>query len=505
MNRFSPKNSLLVILLLAVFLRLIGIVSRPIWYDEALSLLYAQNTPQEIVYAMLGSGWTAANVHTPIYFIGLWAWTNFFGNSVIVARLFSVLFGLATLGAVYFLSKDLFGDIRFANFAFFIIAVSPFHIHHSQEIRMYGVMAGFLIWCTFFYFRAVKTLQIRWWVLFALFAAVAQYLQSLAAFYLVALAISALATKHPRIILRTILAGLGALVLYLPWLLHLPSQLARIQSAYWVNVPNISNLINLLLVYVSNLPLPIYFLPSIFFIVMLVTTLAAYQTIKMLYNRKSSIEPFYGAWLAYLGIAPALLMFLVSLRFPVFLERALLPSGVMFLLWLAWAFYRTPIPDVLRRCSLVLLLFVFGVGLYQHVFYSGFPYVFHQVIAHFLQENIVDEQTLIIHSNKLSLPPVHYADLTLKQVFIADPPGSRTDTLARETQQVIGVTAVDDLNVATRSANTVFLVIFQESRNEAYQAGLSEHPHIMWMDKHFYRQSEHIFGDVLVYRYLRIP
>ena len=502
MNEKLGKNSLAFILVLGLFMRLLGIFSRPIWYDEALSLLYAQTSPSEIVYAMLGSGAQAANVHPPTFFITLWVWGALFGHSVVTARLLSVILGLLTIWVIYLLIDELFADTALASKGAFIVAISPFHIHYSHEIRMYSGMAFFLILGTFFYIKSVKTLKNRWWILFAISAALSQYMQSLAVFYLLVLASSALFTRQIQVIKKTLLAGLGALLLYLPWLVQLPSQLSKIQSAYWVERPGIEKVFTLLLVYVSNLPLPEILLPWALFVAVLVAFLATYQTVQAVRYSDKKNKFVLGAWLAYLAIAPALTMFLVSLWVPVFLERALLASGSMFLLWMVWAMYKTRLPAMVTRVVLLMLLSVFGMGIYQHVTYADFPYAPYKEIVETLKKE-AGQGGIIIHSSKLSMLPTYYYDPQLPQVFIADLPGSQTDTLARETQQVLGVQSISELSVATADFDVVFLVIFQKSLDEAQKTGLSMHPHVAWMRENFIQEDGRAFGSIWVFKYLR--
>jgi hypothetical protein len=52
MNRFSPKTSFLAILLVALSLRLLMIVSRPIWYDKPFSMLISQQNFAEMLVAL---------------------------------------------------------------------------------------------------------------------------------------------------------------------------------------------------------------------------------------------------------------------------------------------------------------------------------------------------------------------------------------------------------------------------------------------------------------------
>ncbi|MCJ7585949.1 MAG: hypothetical protein MUO30_14430, partial [Anaerolineales bacterium] len=79
-------------------------------------------------------------------------------------------------------------------------------------------------------------------------------------------------------------------------------------------------------------------------------------------------------WLFYLSFSPPILLFIVSQWVPVYIERALLPSGVIFCIWLAWALFGTSLPVPIRNGLLVLLAISVTMGLYQHITYLGFPY-----------------------------------------------------------------------------------------------------------------------------------
>jgi hypothetical protein len=67
---------------------------------------------------------------------------------------------------------------------------------------------------------------------------------------------------------------------------------------------------------------------------------------------------------------------------------------------------------------------------------------------------------VIVHSNKLTFFPTHYYDRTLPQSFIADEPGSRSDTLAYPTQQALGLFATPDVETAVQGHERVWFVIF---------------------------------------------
>jgi uncharacterized membrane protein len=131
----------------------------------------------------------------------------------------------------------------------FFAALAPFQIHYSQEIRMYSFLAMWLLLATYAYQRGSKTGNWPWWIVFSVAAALAQYTHNLAAFYLVPLALLPILQKDWKTFRAVLLAGMGALLLYFPWALQLPAQFAKVQTAYWVERPDVSKLFTLLLVF----------------------------------------------------------------------------------------------------------------------------------------------------------------------------------------------------------------------------------------------------------------
>jgi uncharacterized membrane protein len=151
-------------------------------------------------------------------------------------------------------------------------ALAPFQVHYAQEIRMYAFLAMWLLLATYAYQRGAREEKWKWWLLFSISAALAQYAHNLAAFYLIPLALLPFFQKNWRAVRGLVLAGLGALLLYLPWLVQLPAQFTKVQNAYWVERPDVSKLFTLLLVYVTNTPLPTKLIAGTFAVVLLIVT-----------------------------------------------------------------------------------------------------------------------------------------------------------------------------------------------------------------------------------------
>src|SRR5258708_6197329 len=250
------RTGIAVMLAVALLGRILGIGSRPIWYDEAFSVLFSEKGfANMLIGTLTPTPAGAADIHPLGYYTLLWGWMRVFGESPIAVRMLSVIAGVTLVGVVYALTRELFGH-RAALVAGTLAALSPFQIHYAQEIRMYVFMSLALLGATYCYWRGAKTHSWKWWIVFSVIAALAQYSHNLAAFYLVALALWPLFTRNWKTLKEVCLAGLLAVLLYLPWLIHLPSQFAKVSQAYWLDKPQPYRIFTVLLVFVTNLPLP---------------------------------------------------------------------------------------------------------------------------------------------------------------------------------------------------------------------------------------------------------
>src|ERR1041385_1248164 len=358
------------ILLLALAVRLLGILSRPIWYDEAFAILFSEKGVGAMLYGTLApTGAGSADIHPLGYYTLLWLWMKIFGESLFATRLLSVIAGLISVYLVYLISLETFSDKSTAYLSALFAAFAPFQVHYSQEIRMYSFLAMWLLLATYAFQRGAKTGNWKWWALFSVSAALAQYTHNLAAFYLISLALLPILQRDWKTLRSVSLAGIGALILYLPWAIQLPAQFAKIQNAYWVQRPGISSLFTLLLVYITNTPLPTNLIALALTITLIIVIIGLIQTIK----RTRQTGPNAGLWMLYLSFVPPLLLFLFSQWRPVFIERALLPSGAIFCIWLAWAITKTNLTRAAQYSLFGLLAIVSVLGIYEHITYRDFP------------------------------------------------------------------------------------------------------------------------------------
>ncbi len=124
------------ILFLALGLRLARLTFQPLWADEGYSIYFASLDPVALARA------TAADIHPPLYYYLLKLWAALLGGGDASLRLLSVVLGVLTIAATYALARRLVGQ-QGAVLSALLVAVSPFHVYYSQEVRMYA-LAGLL-------------------------------------------------------------------------------------------------------------------------------------------------------------------------------------------------------------------------------------------------------------------------------------------------------------------------------------------------------------------------
>jgi hypothetical protein len=150
------------VLAIAAAVRLPGLLSRSIWFDEAITLLETaghasptwprEPTPASVAkrqlegaasFGQILKGLRRTDIHPPVYYWLLSIWRGWFGSSLETARLFSLLCSLATLLVFYLLLRV--GDFPYPLVPTAIYALSASAVHFSQDARAYALAVFFLM------------------------------------------------------------------------------------------------------------------------------------------------------------------------------------------------------------------------------------------------------------------------------------------------------------------------------------------------------------------------
>ncbi|MEA3336406.1 MAG: glycosyltransferase family 39 protein [Chloroflexota bacterium] len=246
MRSRTAGRAVALLTLLALALRVARLDFQPLWWDEGYSVWFAN---QPLIQMLL---LTAEDIHPPLYYTMLGGWSSLFGLSPVALRLFSVAAGVLAIPLIYLVGRWLGGPIT-GVLAAFLLAINPFHIFYSQEVRMYALVTLYSLMATG---SAARWLGVRFrsnaagqldssgyiertdwaWLLgYLLFIVLALYTQYYAGFLAAGLTVAGLwllwRRKEPgkRAVLW-LAAQAVALLLYLPWLLFATPRLVAYVS-----------------------------------------------------------------------------------------------------------------------------------------------------------------------------------------------------------------------------------------------------------------------------------
>jgi mannosyltransferase len=487
---------LLALLLLAFALRLFRLEEREIWYDEAFAVLYAEKEIGAIIYGTITPvEGAAADIHPLLYYLFLHGWTGL-GQSPVIVRFPSVIFGLLSVCLIFRLGRELF-TAKVGLLAAGLTVISPFHIWYSQEARMYGLLCLSSLLSICFFVRVWKEGKGVNWMSFAICTALSLYAHNLAFLILFTLDLFVLLRRRWELLKRLFIAHVAVGLLFLPWLLLVPGQLAKVRQAYWIPRPSLSELVRTLVVFNFNLPLPDWLLPLSLFFSLLLLFLTLYRTF-----RPSMASDEGNKWAAYLtmtlAFVPVMTMFLISQIRGVYIERGVLVCALVYYLTIAQTMLRGKLPRFVIASLIPVPLLLAGSLWYQYG-YSQFPRSPFREATAYLRAHY-QAGDVIIHDNKLSFFPSHYYDRDLFQEYIGDVPGSSTDTLALPTQEALGLLAQRDISHAVGEAERVWFVIFQRALDEAEELR-EPNANKAWLDSRYRLTGTQKYNDLNIFLY----
>ncbi len=141
----------LIIVFLAFIFRLISI-NQSLWLDEAISL----RVVSQFSFSGIIKSFSPLDFHPPNYYLLLKLWTGIFTDTVISARVLSVIFSLAAGIYLYHLVKNLL-DSKAAVWSLSLFLFNPLILYYSQEVRMYSLLVFLLLAVTYYFFQIIQT------------------------------------------------------------------------------------------------------------------------------------------------------------------------------------------------------------------------------------------------------------------------------------------------------------------------------------------------------------
>ncbi len=287
-------------------LRLIG-SNQSLWLDEAASVEIAKTPLPDFFVKM------ATDFHPPFFYLLLKPWI-FIAQCEMSLRLPFILIGTATIPAIYYLTRRFSSKNHTPLVAALLLAVNPFHIYYSQELRMYSLSALLVTLSWYLILRYKEKITVKQSLLFILVQTLGFYTFYGVLFNWVAQVIFLFLAKSKNKELKSLV--LVSPVVLLPWWPILKIQLANggyLSSALsgWNQLSGDLSLKSLSLLVLkpafgrlSFSPKPLYF-----FLASLTSLIYLYLVIKA-WSQKH--KPLF-AWLTI----PIIVALIVSIKTPV--------------------------------------------------------------------------------------------------------------------------------------------------------------------------------------------
>lgn len=473
----------------AAVIRLAGIFTRGIQYDDAFSIMLSGRPINEIFVG------TAADTMPPLFYVILHFWQKM-GTSIAFLRLPGILFSLGIIYLAYRIVEKV-ENRQAAIWTAAILAVSPLQYYHAQDIRMYSLATFMILGWTWGMIELVHQHNLRgfpaWkWVVLILSGAGALYSHALAGFGLIAPFVFLMLRRDWKRLSAMIAAGSISILLYIPWLVLVPGQIAKVQQAFWTPVPGAVEIMQAIIMAFGDIPAS-----SIAMGIALFSAIAI-VLISCMVLRKTRTKDNNLLLFALMILIPTVSLFGLSyLMRPMFVPRAFLSAYVGLAAFLGVLVSRS---SAVEKCLIGVFIAVSSIfTLPTSIHYNKFPRSPFMEANRFIASEI-NVNGVILHDNKLSYFPSKVYAPGLNSRFLKDAAGSANDTLAEKTLLALDMTAYDDVNTAIYGFERVFFVVFAQTLEE-YGAIGENHPVLKELKLSAGNPIEHRFGDLLVLEY----
>lgn len=349
-----------------------------IWFDEAFTAYLVRFNYLDIAH------YTATDVHPPLYYWVVKAWTSCFGTNELAFRSLSMVFGVVAIVVGFVLIKKLFGASAAVVGAWFM-ALSPMFIRYGEEARMYTMVTAIVLTATYVLVRATETNARKYWVWYGVLIALGMWTHYFAALAWLAhwvwrvLSLRYVERLKGRELRRKFFSkewlwthalAIGVFAAWAPFMLR---QLGIIQMGFWipaVSAHTFTNYFTNVLFYLEQQQV-VSWLALLYMTIVVLVAVLLYRTLR---STRSKQERSSLLLLVSLAFAPPVILFIASMP-PLkssFVERYLIPASAALMLLLAVVIIKTWRNNS-RRLSVILsilLVISFGIGI-NRVYYYG--------------------------------------------------------------------------------------------------------------------------------------
>ena len=415
MKKFVP-----LIFIIGIFVFICSfMVNRAVWFDESYSAQTIKGTFSEIAKT------TSADVHPPLYYYLLKIWTIPFGRSILSLRSFSVFFGIITIIFAFLVFKRWSKSPKIAGFITLAVAVCPFFIYYATEIRMYSLVCAIVMASVYVLDLALEKKSRKYWFIYSLLLALALYTHYFAAFAFLAEYIYVFVFHRKddqKVVKQLIFAATVALILFLPWIPSLITQVTNVEKEYWIEpiTPyTFLQFFSLSLVYFEDIlkNIPELTLVIVALILIVITAVSALKTMGNHTKDKTSL-------IAFLTFIPFLALIILSVP-P--LSPVYVPRYITYSLTLFWALIAILIIQIynskpfLAKLTIFIMLICSIVGALNVLNENNYSAVVSDVIAGIEIYDGENESPIIFAESSSAAFDAVFYQTEKHHVYIIDP------------------------------------------------------------------------------------
>lgn len=238
-NWVKNNSFLSIILLVGIVLRFYKLEYQSPWGDELYTMI---NTTTDKSFFEIFQN-LKIDVHPPLYYYIVHVFNFILGNTLFSARFVSFIFGVLGFYGIYLLGKELFNK-KVATIAVALLVVNYFHIYHSQEARMYGMLFVTTAFSFYFLIKFIKNPTLKSALWHSVFASLMIYTQFFALFtlfaeYLILLffIIKPVQTTQKKFFSYTLISGVLTAIMYIPsWIIFFSMSK---RDSFWIARPEV--------------------------------------------------------------------------------------------------------------------------------------------------------------------------------------------------------------------------------------------------------------------------
>ena len=364
---------------IAFLLRLYRIDFVSLRGDEAFTVNFVQRT-----WEGLWKGISTIEPNPPLAYLPLRAWIALFGDGEFETRFFSLIFGVLCIPLIYRLAREMFEYSRgrvIGLIAAALIAINPYQIWHSQDVRNYTMWPALSLLGLVFFWRWWKTeksevrgqgseknyLDLTLYVLFTLGSLYTHYYDT---FILAALNafvfLFAILDKRWKTLARWVGAQIVLVLFYAPWVLFGTDRITNYgEASAQSGIPLSDIFTSTIAAFFTGDTVP----NNLKLYAWLPLTIALVLSLIYLARQNHRTAIFFLLWI----VVPVLAIYIVSIGRPLFLERYLNGIAPAFYLAFAIGIYaisktQSAIRNTMFLTISAIVILVFGYSLNNYYF-----------------------------------------------------------------------------------------------------------------------------------------